>query len=86
MPGGYLDGKTLWVNETVEKKYRPLDDLLRYHLKQCVLANVKGLGRKVGDWSDPQEPFDLSKVDTWGEQVDGNPSRLQLELQSRLFE
>ncbi|GJJ07143.1 hypothetical protein Clacol_001343 [Clathrus columnatus] len=83
---GELDGLMLWINENVERKYRPSHQLLREHFRQCVLANVKGAGKRREDWIDPEENDDLSNFEIWGRRVgDQQPSRLELEIRSRLY-
>lgn len=76
----------LWINETVDAKYRPSEQLLREHFRQCVLANVKGAGRSSDDYIDPEEDFDLSNFERWGKEIsEDEPSRLELELRARLY-
>ncbi|EDR14023.1 uncharacterized protein LACBIDRAFT_305376 [Laccaria bicolor S238N-H82] len=85
--GGKFDGYVLWINQNVEPKYRPSDDLLREHFKQCVLANVKGAGEQKDDWADPEDDHDISDFSTWEQKTgdDKGPSRLELELAARLY-
>ena len=45
---------------------------------------MKGAGRKDEEWFDPEEPHDLSNFAAWGQKEDNMPSRLELELFSRL--
>ncbi|KAL6303962.1 hypothetical protein BKA93DRAFT_852366 [Sparassis latifolia] len=61
---GKLHGRSLWINMNVGAKYRPSDALLRDHLRQCVLAHVKGQGRRA-DWFD----FELTDLDPWGKKL-----------------
>ncbi|KAF7982885.1 hypothetical protein HWV62_25130 [Athelia sp. TMB] len=81
-----LDGRQLWINGRVERKYQPSDVVLREHFKQCVLANVKGAGMRIEDLMDPSDEHDLSQFSRWGERMDcGGKSRFELELGSRLY-
>jgi len=85
--GGRLDGHMLWINQNVEPRYRPSDALLREHFKQCVLANVKGADQQKEDWMDLEDDHDLGNLSDWGQRIGGDegPSRLELELASRLY-
>ncbi|KAG9028550.1 hypothetical protein FRB95_006369 [Tulasnella sp. JGI-2019a] len=85
--GGRLDGRSLYINQNVDAKYRPSPDLLREHFRQCVLANVKGNGRPAEDFFDPEEDHDLNNTAVWTYRSGGDPdqpSRLELEVRSRL--
>lgn len=75
----------LWINQNVEARYRPSDALLREHFKQCVLANVKGAGQD--DWMDPEDEHELGNFSNWGQRIGGDegPSRLELDIASRLY-
>ena len=77
----------LWINRNVEPKYHPSDALLREHFDQCVLANVKGAGEQRDDWVDSEDDHDLSDFSNWGRRIGGDkgPSRLELELATRLY-
>jgi len=83
---GEFDGRRLWINETVDPKYRPSAVVLREHFRQCVLANIKGAGQQSEDWFDPEDEQDLSIFSNWGvPDGHGGPSRLELELRARLL-
>jgi len=75
----------MWRNAATQAKYLPSDELLRRHFSYCVLANVRGAGQQP-DWRswDPEEEMDLEDVSRWGAKVEGERSRLELELANRL--
>lgn len=84
----HLDGRPAWIAPHVESKYQPSPALLREHFRQCVLANVKGKGRKDDEFFDFEEEHDLSNTEVWGYRQGGDPdqpSRLELEVRTRLI-
>ncbi|KAF8573888.1 hypothetical protein K439DRAFT_1398775, partial [Ramaria rubella] len=81
-----FNGRQLWINENADPRHRPSDDLLREHFRQCVFANVKGAGRQDDDFFDPEDDFDLSDFTRWGREInEGQPTRLELAVRSRLY-
>lgn len=80
----YLDGQHMWVNTDVAERYRPSQDILREHFRQCILANVKGAGRQEFDddpW-DPEVDIDLQNTERWSHGT--GRERLELEMRARL--
>lgn len=42
---GLYQGRRLSINKCIDGRYKPLDDLLRFHYLQSVLCNVRGPGK-----------------------------------------
>lgn len=83
-------GKIFYRNPNEERRYLPCADLLRDHLRQCVLRHVKG----AGESNDAQRRFDPD-IDlrvggfnltsgSWWSSLEGK-QQLEAELAGRLW-
>lgn len=82
---GDYDGLFMSMNIQAPDTERPSSELLRLHFRNCVLANVRG-GAELPSWRtwDLEDDFDLENTAKWGAQVEGQSSRLEVELAGRL--
>lgn len=87
-------GKTFYRNPNVQQRYLPSAELLRDHLRQCVLRHVKGAGER-GDATSTERRFDpdidlcaLGGFDlttgNWWSSSEGK-KQLEAELATRLW-
>jgi hypothetical protein len=74
-------GKTFYRNPDVPQRYLPSADLLRDHLRQCVLRYVKG----AGESNEPQRGFDDLRAGgfnlTTGSRRSGSKGKRQREAE-----